>query len=149
VKIFLSYSRDDAGDFARHVHRYLMDIGHDVFIDVNSIRVGDPWASSIEQNISDCDIFLVILTPDALGSNHVENEVLQAQRENKIIVPCIHEDLEDNDIKWGLDKIQGIEFSNDYQLARNLYSKIKSYENRIQTKSDNDRIHERKTASHH
>ena len=43
--------------------------GHDVFIDVNSITIGDPWARSIEKNISDCDMFVVILTPDALSSS--------------------------------------------------------------------------------
>jgi hypothetical protein len=44
VKIFVSYSRRDAGDFARHVHKYLREKGHDVFIDVNSIRIGGPWS---------------------------------------------------------------------------------------------------------
>ena len=67
MKLFISYSRDDAGNFASHIHRYLRDKGHDVFIDVNSITIGDPWARSIEKNISECDIFVVILTPDALS----------------------------------------------------------------------------------
>ena len=66
MKLFISYSREDAGDYARHVHRYLTNRGNDVFIDVNSIIIGDPWAHSIEQNISNCDVFLVILTPDSL-----------------------------------------------------------------------------------
>jgi tetratricopeptide (TPR) repeat protein len=136
VKLFISYSREDAGDFAKHVHRYLMNSGYDVFIDVNNITIGDPWAHSIEQNISNCDVFLVILTPDALRSNYVENEILQAQRDNKIIVPCISEDVAYNNIKWGLDKIQGIEFINEYQLTRKLYSKIKSYENRLSGNND-------------
>ena len=102
MKLFISYSRDDAGDFAKHIHRYLRDKGHDVFIDVNNIRIGDPWAGSIEKNISECDIFVVILTPDSLTSEYVEREVLQAQRENKTIVPCIHEYVNYNEIKWDL-----------------------------------------------
>jgi hypothetical protein len=52
VKLFISYAREDT-DFAKYVHKYLRDNGHDVFTDVNSIRVGDPWARSIEKNISD------------------------------------------------------------------------------------------------
>jgi hypothetical protein len=127
VKIFISYSRDDAGNFAQHVHKSLRDNGYDVFIDVNSIRIGDPWAGSIEKNISECDIFVVILTPDSLRSNHVDDEVLYAQKKNKAIVPCIHEYVNYNDIKWDLDKIQGIEFSNEYELVLNLYQKIKNY----------------------
>ncbi len=111
-----------------------MDKGHAVFIDVNSITIGDPWARSIEKNISDCDIFVVILTPDSLTSPHVEKEVLQAQSENKIIVPCIHEYVNYNEIKWGLEKIQGIEFSDKFDLALNIYPKIKNYKNVVNEK---------------
>ena len=73
--------------------------------------------------------FVVILTPDALSSSYVEREVLQAQKQNKIIVPCIHEHVEYNEIKWGLQENQGIEFSDRYELALNLYPKIKNYKN--------------------
>jgi tetratricopeptide (TPR) repeat protein len=129
VKIFLSYSRDDAGNIAKHIHRYLRNSGQDVFIDVNSIRIGEPWADSIEKNISECDIFVIILTPDSLRSGHVEREILQAQRENKIIVPCINEHIDYNEIRWGLEKIQGIEFLDKEDLVIKLYSKIKDYKN--------------------
>ena len=127
MKLFISYSREDAGNFAKHIHRFMRNKGQDVFIDVNSITIGDPWAHSIEKNISDCDIFVVILTPDALSSTYVEQEVLQAQKEKKIIVPCIHEYVEYNEIKWGLQENQGIEFSDKYELALNLYPRIKNY----------------------
>ena len=107
--------------FARHVHRYLVNTGHDVVIDVNSIRIGEPWTNSIDNNICECDIFLVILTPDSLRSSHVEKEVLQAMKENKIIVPCINDDVKYSEIKWGLEEKQGIEFSNEYKLARKCF----------------------------
>ena len=64
MKLFISYSRVDAGNFTKHIHRHLRDKGHAVFIDVNNIRIGDPWARSSEKNISECNIFIVILTPD-------------------------------------------------------------------------------------
>jgi tetratricopeptide (TPR) repeat protein len=111
--------------------------GHDVFIDVNSITIGDPWARSIEKNISECDIFVVILTPDALSSSYVEREILQAQKQNKIIVPCIHQYVDYNEIKWGLADNQGIEFSDKYELALNLYPKIKNYKHIVQEKQNN------------
>ena len=56
MKLFISYAREDT-DFAKHVHKYVRDKGHDVLIDVNSIRVGDAWARSIEKNILECDIY--------------------------------------------------------------------------------------------
>ena len=137
MKLFISYSRDDAGNFSKHVYKFMRDKGHDVFIDLNSIIIGDPWARSIEKNISNCDIFVVILTPDSLTSSHVEKEVLQAQRENKIIVPCRHEYISYNQIKWGLENIQGIEFSDKFELILNLYQNIANYENILQKQQNN------------
>jgi hypothetical protein len=123
VKIFISYSRKDAGDFARQIHESLMD-EHQVFTDINNIQLGDIWSNTIEKNISTCDIFVVIVTGAALRSTEVEKEVLLAQRENKKIIPCIYRGIRKDKIKWGLEKIQGVEFTNEYQLARDLYSKI-------------------------
>ena len=136
LKIFISYSQRDGSDFAKHIQRYLIGFPNDVFIDIDSIRVEEPWTNSIFENISICDIFVVILTPDSLMSPRVEDEVLHAQRENKVIVPCISADIAYNDIKWGLEKIQGIEFSYEYQLTRKIYSKIKNYKNLQHEKQD-------------
>ena len=124
MKIFISYSRVDAGNFAKYIHKYLRENGHAVFIDVNSITIGDPLARSIEKNISDCDIFVVIITHASLRNTEVEKEVLQAEREDKKIIPCIHRDVNYDEIKWNLKSIQGVEFQDKYELARKLYSKI-------------------------
>jgi hypothetical protein len=124
VKIFVSYSRRDAGDFANQIQRHLSSFNFDIFIDVNGIRGGDLWSNTIEENISGCDIFVVIVTHGALKSPHVEREVLQAQKEKKTVLPCFHRSVIDSDIKWGLNDIQGVEFTNEFQLARDLHSKI-------------------------
>ena len=77
------------------------------------LEAGDIWNNTITTNISNCDIFVVIVTDGALQSPHVEREVLQAQREKKKIIPCFLRGINPNKIKWGLEKIQGIEFTND------------------------------------
>jgi hypothetical protein len=137
VKIFVSYSRRDAGDFADQIQRHLSTFNYDIFTDVNSIRVGEIWSNTIETNISTCDIFVVIVTHGALQSPHVEREVLQARKENKKIIPCFFRGIRKDKIKWGLDKIQGIEFSDKYELARELYSKIENYPNLENEKQNN------------
>jgi hypothetical protein len=128
VKIFVSYSREDAGDFAERIHKRL-GVEHDVFIDANDIKVGSVWTNVIEDNISSCDLFIVVLTHAALTSSEVEKEVLQAQRENKKIIPCTHRSILFRSIEyarsnWGLEKIQGIEFNKEEDLARELYLRI-------------------------
>jgi len=85
LKIFVAYYRVDAGDFAENIQRLFASFEqYDVFTDVNSIE-GDIWTSTIEDNISNCDIFVVIITQGALQNLRVEREVLQAQREKKRI----------------------------------------------------------------
>jgi hypothetical protein len=130
MKIFVSYSRRDAGDFAEQIQSLFAGFEHyehyEVFTDVNSIKARDMWSDTIEDNISSCDIFVVIVTNGALQSPHVETEILQAQKEKKRIIPCFHRSVRNNNIKWALNKIQGVEFEDKFELARNLYSKIAS-----------------------
>jgi len=123
LKIFVSYSRRDA-DFAQHVYDYFEESEHVIFTDVNNIQIGDIWNDIIKDNISKCDVFTIIVTFASIRSKDVEKEVLRAQKENKIIIPCIHKDVGIDNIKWNLDRYQGIEFNNEYDLARKLYSKI-------------------------
>ena len=130
MKIFVSYSRKDAGDFANQIHMHLSSSKDDIFTDVDNIRAGEIWSNTITTNISNCDIFVVIVTYGALQSPHVEKEVLQAQKEKKIIIPCFHRTVIGSDIKWGLDEIQGVEFDDKYELARNIQSKISSNKGR-------------------
>jgi hypothetical protein len=64
------------------------------------------------------------VTNAALQSPHIEKEVLQAKRENKRSIPCIYENVRDSEIKWGLNEIKGIKFSDKYELVRELYATI-------------------------
>ena len=124
-KIFVSYSRADANDFAQQIKQHLSlkyDMFTHVYTDVDSISNEEAWRNMIEKNISSCDIFVIIVTHDALRNQEVEKEVLYAQTENKKIIPCIHRDIRRDKIKWGLEKIQGIEFDKKNELARNLDS---------------------------
>ena len=113
MKIFVSYSRRDA-DFAQQIDEYFQGSRYDVFTDVNNIQVADVWSDTIEENISKCDFFVVVITYASLRSQEVEKEVLQAQKEKKKIIPCIYTGIRKDMIKWGLEKIQGVKFTTEY-----------------------------------
>ena len=103
MKIFVSYSRRDASDFAEKISETLED-EHSIFTDINNIQIGDLWSNTIEDNIASCDIFLVIVTFAALKSSEVEKEVLQARNRNKKIIPCFYGRVKRNELKWGLGR---------------------------------------------
>ena len=65
-----------------------------------------------------------MVTPAALESKYIEREVLQAQKENKPIIPCFYKDVGIENITLDLDRYQGFEFKNEYHIASELYSKI-------------------------
>ena len=82
MKIFVSYSRRDARDFAEQISETLED-EHDVFTDIDDIEAGDIWTNVIEDNISRCDVFLVILTFASLRSSEVEKEGTTSTKEEQ------------------------------------------------------------------
>ena len=124
MKIFLSYARADGGDCADQIYLSSLAKSNDIFRDLSSIDAGDVWSKTIENNISICDIMVVILTPEALESYEVEKEVLLAKSNNKKIMPCFFRYVDKDQIKWELKTFEGIEFGNASELVRNLKLKL-------------------------
>ena len=119
-KIFVSYSRADGGDFADHIQEHYEKDGHQVFVDFSDIKPGEDWSESIRNSIAESDIVVVIVTRSALKSSEVEKEVLEARKQNKIIIPCRYRGILWTDLKWDLNKLQGFDFDNKNSLIRQL-----------------------------
>jgi tetratricopeptide (TPR) repeat protein len=129
VKIFVSYSRIDGSNYANHIYEYLKEFGHDVFTDIENIHAGNVWTKVIEENIPNCDIFVIIVTPASLRSMEVAKEVELAKEKNKQIIPCvIKKILTIEEIGWDLNTIQGIEFVDKQELGLELYNVIRKME---------------------
>src|SRR4051794_11250411 len=56
---------------------------HDIFTD-KSILPGDRWGAQIEQEIAICDIFIPLLTVEAMWSEMVIDEVARAHRLRRV-----------------------------------------------------------------
>ncbi|MFZ0315437.1 MAG: toll/interleukin-1 receptor domain-containing protein [Nitrososphaeraceae archaeon] len=95
-----------------------------MFTDVNNIKGGDPWSQTIKENISTSDVFIIILTYAALTSDEVEKEVLQAQKDKKRIIPAKYRKIGFDEVPWGLNANQGIEFESKDELVTRLYEMI-------------------------
>jgi hypothetical protein len=123
LKIFISFSTADGQDLAGHIYRrYNKKDGYKIFFSPKEIQYGVEGKKEIKKNIEECNIFLLIATQGALESEEVAEEVTEARLLGKQIIPCIPEDVEWSHLKkWGIDSIQGVEFTNAYELARKIH----------------------------
>ena len=88
--VFICYSRKDQ-DFSLKLATSLKQRGVQVWIDQWNIPASADWDLSIDEALSECDRFLIVLSPSATTSRHVRSELQVALDENKCIVPVIHQ----------------------------------------------------------
>lgn len=72
-KVFLSYAQADH-DAARHIADNLRNAGLSVWFDEWALKPGDSIAAQIEEGVRACDLLLVLLSPEAVGSDWVRTE---------------------------------------------------------------------------
>lgn len=113
VKVFISYAHKDKS-FAKKLAGELEVAGMKVWWDFDSLKGGQDWQKEIERGIKGCDFFLVALTPDAVASEWVGNEIAYASNAQKTIIP-LH--LKKCEVPIGLIKKQYIDFEKQTQKA--------------------------------
>ncbi|HLG17395.1 MAG TPA: SUMF1/EgtB/PvdO family nonheme iron enzyme [Blastocatellia bacterium] len=94
--VFISYAHGDA-DFANQLIADLRANGYACWID-SDIEPGDKWLDRIAEVIRNSDAFIVILTPKALDSDSVRNEIglardLKKLNDKKLIIPLMLENV--------------------------------------------------------
>jgi len=104
--VFISYSHKDKA-FVKKLAGRLSKDGSKVWWDFDSLKGGQDWQNEIEKGIRQCKYFLVVLTPDAVASEWVANEIAYAQQKGKRIIP-LH--LKSCDIPIGLIRKQYVDF---------------------------------------
>jgi hypothetical protein len=113
VKVFICYSHHDK-TFAKKLAGELEGAGMQVWWDFDNLKGGDDWQKEIEIGIKQCEYFLVALTPEAVASEWVGNEITYASNAQKTIIP-LH--LKKCDIPISLIKKQYIDFEKQTQKA--------------------------------
>jgi hypothetical protein len=107
-KIFLSYSRQDEA-FARKMAIWMaktLNLG--VWIDVDDIQPGVKWSAAIQDGLDNCEVMVVIVSPEAMQSVNVEDEWQYFIDLGKPVVPIL---LRSAPIPYQLRRIQYIDFS--------------------------------------
>jgi len=90
--IFISYSRKDIA-FARLIRASLQASGLDTWIDWDRIPVGERWWDEICQAIERTHIFMFIISGSSMGSPVCRDEINQALKNHKRIIPILVDHL--------------------------------------------------------
>lgn len=88
-QIFISHAHQDA-DFANKLAQDLEQAGWKIWIAPKSIAYGEDWVDAIERGLAGSGIFLLIISPEAVGSEWVRSETniaigLEHQKRIKLI----------------------------------------------------------------
>jgi hypothetical protein len=80
-RVFISYrSREPDSGLARQLHETLETAGHFAFMAAESINWGENWVDRIDQELKDCDYFVLLLSEQSATSDMVAGEVRTAKR---------------------------------------------------------------------
>jgi hypothetical protein len=90
--IFISYVLRDKGD-GDHIIESIQRRRPDVYVSSHfDLSIAEPWVDIVRERISECDLFIVLLTPNSVGSNNVLTEVGAAWGLDKPIVAVVTEE---------------------------------------------------------
>lgn len=92
-EIFISYSRRDQ-EFVTRLASDINDQVAFVWFDRSTIQLGQKWHDEIMDGIRECKAFIVVLSPDAVESRYVREEVTKALELGKTIFPVIYRPAE-------------------------------------------------------
>jgi hypothetical protein len=92
LRIFFSYAREDRAE-ALKVHRLLLRLNLRIFTK-DTLSAGEDWQSKLKDELTQCDLFIVLLSPNAATSSWVLQELGAAWGLEKPILPIVtHPDV--------------------------------------------------------
>jgi tetratricopeptide (TPR) repeat protein len=136
ITIFISYARTDT-NFVNHLEADLQMRSFRTWVDRRKLEGGQDWLDGIQQAIEQCQVLLVVLSPDAVASKYVRMEYRHALRMGKLVIPlqyrlCPKVPIDLNDIQW-------VDFTQPYEEGLNqlliALAQLEQTESEIQQQS--------------
>ncbi len=116
-QVFVCHAHEDAA-FAHRLAGDLQKAGWRVFIAPDSIHLGEKWADAINRGLDESGVFVVALTPVAVGSNWVVTETSAAiELEHRGLVRFIPVEVTKCEAPPLWSTYQFVPFQDDYQAG--------------------------------
>ena len=120
LKVFISYSRRDSGEFAEELLVGLELAAFAPFLDRHDIAPGEPWEERLGGLIQQAGTVVYVISPEAVKSERCEWEVDKAIALSKRIIPVVYKQVADNGIPEQLRRRQYVRFDSGPGITRPL-----------------------------
>lgn len=111
AKTFISYARQDF-EFVMILANDLRTAGANIWLDRFDIPVGKNWPQAVEDALTSCDQFLVVLSPASICSSNVMAELNFAIDEGKRVFPVLCQECKQ---PFRIRAVQYADFTIHYQ----------------------------------
>ena len=111
--VFISYAREDS-PFARRLVEDLRGAGIDVWLDQINTRGGQAWDEAVEAALANSAAVIVVLTPSAISSGTVLDEVSYALEKNRTVTPVLYQQCQ---VPLRLIRLPYADFMTDYDAG--------------------------------
>ena len=105
TKIYISYSRYDE-EIAQRIAHDLTQSKFSVWIDTKSISAGDQWMSAIQQGLESSEAMVLLVSPESMSSQTVENEWQYFFDQSKTVIPVL---VRPADLHFQLNRLQYVD----------------------------------------
>jgi uncharacterized protein (UPF0218 family) len=112
-KYFFSYARKDS-EFVLKLAQELRSAGANFWLDQLDIRGGQRWDRAVEEALEACHGMIAVLSPEAVASNNVMDEVSYALEKGKLVLPLL---LRPCEIPFRLRRVQYVDFTADHEAG--------------------------------
>ena len=86
-RVFISYARADASDFAEYLAAALKFVGFDAYLDRYNIAKAEDWEARLGDLIAKSDTIIFIITPQSVNSTRCDWEIKRTVAMSKRLVP--------------------------------------------------------------
>ena len=112
TRIFISYDNRDQ-DVAEVLAALLSETGHEVWYSAAEILPGDNWALEVGKALEECDAMVVVLSPSALASNRIMDDVslaLGSSNYSDRLIPVQAKGIAGGHVPWILKKMKLVRY---------------------------------------
>lgn len=120
LRVFISYARGDAGDFAEYLVVALKLAGFDAYLDRHDIAKAEDWEQRLGDLIAKSDTVVFVITPKSVKSPRCKWEVVRTVEFGKRLVPVQWIEVPEVEIPVELKRLNYTVFSSGQPFSAPL-----------------------------